>query len=126
MKKRSKVKGLLRVLVILETILLILIGKVLTESHAEKQAAKKEESVIKGEVVAETEEKQKAAEEKAMREKEEQEKKALEAQTANEQTQFFHKKGTIHSRRHDTIFPSNDWGKPWGFFQLGPIPRDPM
>ena len=65
MKKRSKVKGLLRVLVILETILLIflliLIGKVLTESHAEKQAAKKEESVIKGEVVAETEEKQKAA-----------------------------------------------------------------
>ena len=40
MKKRSKVKGLLRVLVILETILLIflliLIGKVLTESHAEK------------------------------------------------------------------------------------------
>ena len=64
MKKRSKVKGLLRVLVILETILLIflliLIGKVLTESHAEKQAAKNEESVIKGEVVAETEEKQKS------------------------------------------------------------------
>lgn len=45
MKKKSKVKGLLRVLVILETILviflLILIGKVLTESHADKQAAKK-------------------------------------------------------------------------------------
>ena len=105
MKKRSKVKGLLRVLVILETILLIflliLIGKVLTESHAEKQAAKKEESVIKGEVVAETEEKQKAAEEKAMREKEEQEKKALEAQTANEQTD-----GAVNETAENTA-PSN-------------------
>lgn len=91
MKKKGKVKNLLRILVILETVLvivlLILIGKVVLQSQVDEQAAKKEEAMIKGEVVAETEDIPKEAEEKAMREKAEQEQKEAEAQAAaNEQT----------------------------------------